>query len=44
VPAATDEELPCNGERGVALQTPWNTREFGLRDPDGNGLIFYRDL
>ena len=24
--------------------TPWGTREFGLYDPDQNGLIFYRDL
>lgn len=24
--------------------TPWNTREFGLYDPDGNALFFYRDL
>lgn len=23
---------------------PWGTREFHLRDPDGNGLQFYRDL
>lgn len=23
--------------------TEWGTREFGLRDPDGNGLTFYRD-
>jgi uncharacterized glyoxalase superfamily protein PhnB len=23
--------------------TPWGTREFHLRDPDGNGLQFYRD-
>lgn len=23
--------------------TDWGTREFGLRDPDGNGLTFYRD-
>lgn len=22
--------------------TPWGTREFHLRDPDGNGLQFYR--
>ncbi len=25
-------------------ETPWGTREFHLRDPDGNGLQFYRDL
>ncbi|MFN2439878.1 MAG: bleomycin resistance protein [Chitinophagaceae bacterium] len=24
--------------------TEWGTREFGIRDPDGNGLIFYCDL
>jgi catechol 2,3-dioxygenase-like lactoylglutathione lyase family enzyme len=24
--------------------TPWGTREFHLRDPDGNGLQFYCDL
>ena len=24
--------------------TPWGTREFGFRDPDGNGLIFHREL
>jgi uncharacterized glyoxalase superfamily protein PhnB len=23
--------------------TPWGTREFHVRDPDGNGLQFYRD-
>lgn len=25
------------------LDTPWGTREFHVRDPDGNGLQFYRD-
>ncbi|HTD28758.1 MAG TPA: VOC family protein [Xanthomonadaceae bacterium] len=24
--------------------TPWGTREFHVRDPDGNGLQFYRSL
>lgn len=24
--------------------TQWGTREFGLYDPDGNALFFYRDL
>ena len=24
--------------------TPWGTREFHVRDPDGNGLQFYRPL
>lgn len=23
--------------------TEWGTREFGLHDPDGNALFFYRD-
>ena len=23
--------------------TPWGTREFHVRDPDGNGLQFFRD-
>ncbi|MEX0953721.1 MAG: VOC family protein [Rhizobiaceae bacterium] len=30
---------------GTALRnTAWGTREFGFYDPDGNGLIFFRDL
>ena len=30
---------------GVLVRdTAWGTREFGFRDPDGNGLTFYRDL
>ena len=28
----------------VPGDTPWGTREFHLRDPDGNGLQFYRPL
>lgn len=24
--------------------TEWGTREFGFRDPDGNGLVFFRIL
>jgi catechol 2,3-dioxygenase-like lactoylglutathione lyase family enzyme len=28
----------------VPADTPWNTREFHVRDPDGNGLQFYRPL
>lgn len=28
--------------RAVA-DTDWGTREFGLYDPDGNALFFYRD-
>lgn len=31
--------------QGTALRnTAWRTREFGFYDPDGTGLIFYRDL
>jgi uncharacterized glyoxalase superfamily protein PhnB len=25
-------------------ETAWGTREFTLRDPDGNGLTFYREI
>lgn len=28
----------------VVADTEWGTREFGLYDPDGNALFFYRDL
>lgn len=41
------EELARAGVLGDATavtDTPWGTREFHLRDPDGNGLQFYRDL
>ena len=36
-------------DRGVAdmtdpWRTEWGTEEFHVRDPDGNGLQFYRDL
>ncbi|MEM9293852.1 MAG: VOC family protein [Acidobacteriota bacterium] len=31
-------------DRTAVSDTPWGTREFHLRDPDGNGLQFYRDL
>ncbi|MEM6990964.1 MAG: VOC family protein [Myxococcota bacterium] len=27
----------------VVEDTAWGTREFGLYDPDGNALFFYRD-
>lgn len=30
-------------DRNVS-DTGWGTREFGLYDPDGNALFFYRDL
>lgn len=46
-----DPEALCEEYRGRGVvdnstqvrNTPWGTREFGIRDPDGNGLIFYRD-
>jgi catechol 2,3-dioxygenase-like lactoylglutathione lyase family enzyme len=31
-------------DRTDVSDTPWGTREFHVRDPDGNGLQFYRDL
>jgi len=30
------------GPWATPADTPWGTREFHLRDPDGNGLQFYR--
>lgn len=37
-------ELPGGLDRTEVNDTPWGTREFHVRDPDGNGLQFYRDL
>lgn len=39
----------CTGRRGLrptaALRdTPWGTREFGVYDPNGHGLHFYKPL
>ena len=34
-------ELP---DRTAVSDTAWGTREFHVRDADGNGLQFYRDL
>lgn len=31
-------------EKTKLRDTEWGTREFGIRDLNGNGLIFYRDL
>jgi Glyoxalase superfamily protein len=31
-------------DRTDVRDTPWGTREFHVRDPDLNGLQFYRDL
>lgn len=28
----------------VVTETAWGTREFEFRDPDGNGLVFFRIL
>ena len=43
VDALSDEfgQLP---DRKAVCDTPWGTREFHVRDADGNGLQFYRDL
>jgi catechol 2,3-dioxygenase-like lactoylglutathione lyase family enzyme len=46
-PDALFEELRGRGvECGPhgPSNTSWGTREFGLHDPDGNSLTFYRDL
>jgi hypothetical protein len=32
------------GDATKLRDTAWGTREFGFSDPDGNGLIFYREL
>lgn len=32
------------GPKSQVNDTPWGTREFGLFEPDGTGLVFYRDL
>ncbi len=39
----------CTGRRGLSLtatlrDTPWGTREFGMYDPNGHGLHFYKPL
>lgn len=39
--AISDSDLSA-GPWGRPGDTPWGTREFHLRDPDGNGLQFYR--
>src|SRR5690348_3623220 len=31
-------------DRTAVSDTGWGTREFHVRDPDGNGLQFYRDV
>jgi catechol 2,3-dioxygenase-like lactoylglutathione lyase family enzyme len=37
-------EHPAVTDIKEVFDTPWGTREFHLRDPDGNGLQFYRSL
>ena len=38
LPVATPHQSPWSAPGN----TPWGTREFHLRDPDGNGLQFYQ--
>ena len=40
---AIDADAPGGGPWRAPADTPWATREFHLRDADGNGLHFYRD-
>jgi catechol 2,3-dioxygenase-like lactoylglutathione lyase family enzyme len=46
-PDRLSNELNAGGaafDRTPVSDTPWGTRELHVRDPDGNGLQFYRDL
>ena len=46
-PESLFQEYRDKGVVGEAIEvrhTPWGTREFGFRDPDGNGLIFYCEI
>jgi catechol 2,3-dioxygenase-like lactoylglutathione lyase family enzyme len=46
-PDALFEEYRAKGVLGETTRvrdTAWGTREFGFRDPGGNGLTFCRDL
>ncbi len=36
--------VPAGFDGMVITDTPWGTREFGLYDPDKNGLFFYRNI
>jgi hypothetical protein len=38
------QELSSLDDRTPLIDTAWGTREFHVRDPDGNGLQFYCDL
>jgi hypothetical protein len=39
--AAATARVPLSA---ILADKPWGTREFGLYEPDGNSLHFYRDL
>jgi hypothetical protein len=39
-----DFEKVLKLDRTAVSDTSWGTREFHVRDPDRNGLQFYRDL
>jgi len=41
---STEFEKVPNLDRTPVRDTAWRTREFHVRDPDRNGLQFYRDL
>ena len=41
---ALSNEVGSLTDRTPVADTNWGTREFHVRDPDGNGLQFYRDL
>lgn len=41
---ALSEEFAGVVDRTEVADTSWGTREFHVRDPDGNGLQFYADL
>jgi uncharacterized glyoxalase superfamily protein PhnB len=41
---ALSEEFAGIVDRTEVTDTTWGTREFHVRDPDGNGLQFYADL
>jgi len=45
VDGLSDEFMAVGGlDRTLVGDTAWGTREFHVRDPDGNGLQFYRSL
>ena len=41
---ALSDEFGSLPDRTAVSDTAWGTREFHVRDPDGNGLQFYRDV